>query len=106
MLVINKYLILLHSYDVIFIGKRWEFVWGEGSKDYSEKVIKSYICRHGSVVRNRMDNQQLSLPNLAAIHAGGSANNRNRTNIQFGRKVADLTFDSKFGLFTTYHTDS
>ena len=72
-------------------------MWGEGSKDYSEEVIKNYICRHGSIVleqRARNNNNargmggQLSLSNLASIHAGGST--RNSTDFQFGRKIVML----------------
>lgn len=71
------------------LGKRWEFVWGEGSKEYSEEVIKSYICRHGLIVQER-NNNQLSPKNLAAIHAGGSSANTNKTNRNFGVKVQKL----------------
>ena len=49
-------------------------MWGEGSKDYSEEVITSYLCRHGSIVEQRSD-RQLSIINVGAIHVGGSQNN-------------------------------
>ena len=75
------------------LGKRWEFVWGEGSKEYSEEVIKSYICRHGLIVQRNNDNQQPTPKNLAAIHAGGSRENKNRTNRIFGAKVQRLIND-------------
>ena len=68
-------------------------MWGEGSQSYSEEVIKTYICKHGSIVSQRY-NQQLSLPHLAAIHAGGST--ENRLYRQFGREVAILARMGKF----------
>ena len=81
------------------LGKRWEFVWGEGSKDYSEEVIRSFICKHGSIVQRRR-NQQLSLTNLAAIHAGGSSGNVD--NRQFGKEVAALAIMGKFRQLVSY----
>ena len=65
-------------------------MWGEGSKEYSEEVIRSYLCAHGLIVKKKMGNQQLSPTNLAAIHAGGSRANTNRTNRVFGKKVQRL----------------
>lgn len=76
------------------IGKRWEFVWGEGSKEYSEQVIRSYVCRHGSIIEKK-SNKQLSQQNLAAVHAGGSDQNTNKTNIEFARKLQRLINASK-----------
>lgn len=52
-----------------YIGKRFGFVWGEGSKNYSEMVIRSYLCRHGSDLRNPSG---IGLFTLAAIHHSGS----------------------------------
>ena len=71
-------------------------MWGEGSKDYSEEVIKSYLCKHGSMVVERSGND-LSLNSLGTIHVGGSKlrDFRNRTNINFGRKIASLARTSK-----------
>ena len=74
-------------------------MWGEGSKNYSEEVIKTYICKHGAIVEGRR-NQQLSVLNLAAIHAGGSSDNTRR--IDFGREVAALIRNGKFKLCNTY----
>ena len=71
-------------------------MWGEGSESYSEEVIKTYICKHGSIVSQRRNNQQLSLNNFGAIHAGGSTGNRQY--IPFGKKVANLTRMGKFRL--------
>ena len=86
----------VHQLLYILIGKRWEFVWGEGSKNYSEEVIRSYLCRHGSVVQRKKNDQQLSVTNLAAIHAGGSSGNKNRSSLRFGIKVRDSLINSKF----------
>ena len=63
-------------------------MWGEGSKNYSEEVIKTFICKHGAIVSQRFSGQQLSIVALAAIHAGGSTENRRYGS--FGRTVADL----------------
>ena len=52
-----------------YIGKRFEFVWGEGSKNYSEMIIRSYLCRHGS---NLKKSDNIGLFTLAAIHHSGS----------------------------------
>ena len=71
-------------------------MWGEGSESYSEEVIKTFICKHGSILSQRRNNDQLSLPNLAAIHAGGSTGNRQY--MLFGRKVANLIHMGKFRL--------
>ena len=74
-------------------------MWDEGSKDYSEEVIRSFICKHGSIVQRRC-NQQLSLTNLAAIHAGGSSGNVD--NRQFGKEVAALALMGKFRQLANY----
>lgn len=71
-------------------------MWGEGSESYSEEVIKTFICKHGSIVSQRRNNQQLGLNNLAAIHAGGSTGNV--LNRQFGVEVAQLARMGKFRL--------
>ena len=78
-------------------------MWGEGSKNYSEEVIKSYICRHGQIVMQRRMNNQLSIVNLAAIHVGGSSNNTKAPNRQFGARVASLLTRSKFKIFFSYN---
>ena len=78
------------------LGKRWEFVWGEGSKSYSEEVIRSYICRHGStMMRRRNRSRQFSIRGLAAIHAGGSIRVTNETKM-FVDKVWNLSRMGKF----------
>ena len=64
-------------------------VWGEGSRDYSEKVIRSYICKHLSIIMQR-SGQLANINTLGMIHRGGSTNYRNRTNIMFGRTVGHL----------------
>jgi len=71
-------------------------VWGEGSKNYSEEVVKSYICKHGTIIMEK-NNRQLSLNSLAAIHVGGSENLR--ANVMFGRKVRQLAIMGKFSLY-------
>ena len=71
-------------------------MWGEGSESYSEEVIKTFICKHGSIVSQRNHGQQLSIPNLATIHAGGSTENRQY--LPFGREVARLARMGEFRL--------
>ena len=83
----------MYLYSIL--GKRWEFVWGEGSKNYSEEVIRSYVCKHGLIVMRRRKND-LSKGNLAAIHAGGSSGNTDRINRKFGAKVFRLAFNGEF----------
>ena len=58
-------------------------MWDEGSKTYSE-VVKSYICKHGLLVQQRIG-RKLTRVRLAAIHAGGSANYT--ANVKFGKQV-------------------
>ena len=53
-----------------YIGKRFEFVWGEGSRNYSEMVIRSYLCRYGLDLNNP---ENINLFTLPAIHHSGSA---------------------------------
>ena len=65
------------------------------SKNYSEEVVKSYICLHGSIVQERRRNHQLSIVNLGAIYAGGSSNNNRANNLLFGRELAQLIFSGK-----------
>ena len=71
-------------------------MWGEGSESYSEEVIKTFICKHGSIVSQRNRGQQLTILNLAAIHAGGSTGYRLYR--QFAREVANLARMGKFRL--------
>ena len=88
-----------------YLGRRWEFVWGEGSRNYSEEVIKSYICRHGSIVEQRNDRKnkqrELNIVNLAAIHVGGSTGNI--ANRPYGLRVAKLVKEGRFSLLTYVH---
>lgn len=88
-------------YTCFYLGKRWEFVWGEGSRSYSEEVIKTFICKHGSMIQRRFNLQQLGLNKLAAIHAGARSSTRSRAYAQFGAKVANLTRFSKLRLLVT-----
>ena len=63
------------------------FVWGETGKNYSKEVIRSYICKHGSILQRRRG-MRLTIAGLAAIHAGGSS--FTRKNVLFGSRVAQL----------------
>ena len=73
----------------LFIGRRWEFVWGESGKNYSEEVIRSYICKHGpKFVRRLRSGVNITARILAIIHAIGSSElNARRNNFQFVRRV-------------------
>ena len=84
----------VYAYDLLFIGRRWEFVWGKGSKSYSEEVIESYLCKHGSIVEQRTG-RQLNISTLGAIYFGGSANYSSRENLQLGRQLAQLISNGK-----------
>lgn len=75
-------------------GRQWEFVWGEGSKIYSEEVIKSYICKHGSSIE-QASGRVLSRRALAAVHAGGSGSFRRAENRMFAREVLEVLRSSK-----------
>jgi len=64
---------------------RWGFVWGRGSQNYSEEVIKSYIC---SQARLRNSDRQLSYRALAGLHKGGFPQGlRQQTHKEFGMRV-------------------
>lgn len=76
---------------MIYVGKRFDFVWGEGSRNYSEMVIRSYVCRHAVNIGNP-DN--LHLYTLAAIHKTGS-NIRNEIAKQFRKMVQMADTKSK-----------
>ena len=70
--VCNDYLKLSTtiSWSILFyVGKRFGFAWGEGSKNYSEMVIRSYLCKHGEELRQPGN---IGLYTLAAIHHSGS----------------------------------
>ena len=73
----------------------YEFVWGSDSKNFSEDIVRSYICKHGMIVKER-SRRQLSRSNIAAIHKGGSANNTVLANRLFGRTVNAMYFQSKY----------
>ena len=49
-------------------GTTFEFVWGEGSKNYSEMVIRNYLCSQGEHLRRSL----AGIAALAAIHKGGA----------------------------------
>ena len=89
----NNY-ILTYVSHVFVKGKRWEFVWGVGSKEYSEGVIRSYICRQTS--QGRTD-RQFNVAILASIHARGSSSSMisNADLRAFGREVASLIHTGK-----------
>ena len=76
---------------MIYVGKRFDFVWGEGSRNYSEMVIRSYVCRHAVNIGNP-DN--LHLYTLAAIHKTG-ANIKNQIANQFKNMVRMANTESK-----------
>ena len=73
----------------------YEFVWGSGSKSYSEEVVRSYICKHGTIVKERRG-QQLGRVNIAAIHKGGSDNNTDPENRGFGVLVNRMYRQGKY----------
>ena len=87
------YIYIYIAISLLFIG-RWEFVWGKDSKNYSEEVIKSYLCKHGSIVQENTG-AQLTIVGLSAIYFGGSAEYRRRENTQLGRQLAQLIHDGK-----------
>ena len=76
-------------------------MWGEGSKNYSEEIIRSYLCKHTSLLQ-RGRNLPLTIVGLAAVHAGGSANFKSRANIWFGRLVARTLQSGNRKLVNTY----
>ena len=49
-------------------------MWGDFSDEYSRKVIRSYICYHGTIVKRRRGNRggQLNINTIIAIHKRGS----------------------------------
>ena len=76
---------------MIYVGKRFNFVWGEGSRNYSEMVIRSYVCRHAVNIGNPAG---LHLYTLAAIHKTGS-NIKNQIANQFRNTVQLADTESK-----------
>jgi len=76
---------------------RWDFVWGKDSRNYSEEVIKSYIC--GEAMK-RSGNSQLTPRALARLHKGGFENFKNKTLSPFGKTVTAI-FNN--GMFRCMH---
>ena len=73
-------------------------MWGKGSKNYSEEVIKSYLCRHGSMLRY---GSKLAIPGFdvlyfGALYFGGAANFKSRENLLLGRQLSQLIGNGKF----------
>ena len=58
----------MYIYTLCILGKGWQYVWGKGSKSYSEMIIKSYVCEH------RRSNNELSPVSVALIHRFGTVN--------------------------------
>ena len=56
------------------LGSVWKHVWGDFSDEYSRKVIRSYICYHGTIMKRRRGERlgQFSINSVAAIHKRGS----------------------------------
>ena len=69
-------------------------MWGGGSKTYSEQVVKSYICKHGSLIE-QASGRVLTRRTLAAVHAGGSDSFRRIENRMFAREVLEVLHSSK-----------
>ena len=67
-------------------GMRWSFVWGNGSRSYSEEVIKSYICREAMM---RSTSRQLSNKALAGLHKGGFPLGLRSGNTEFRNAVQE-----------------
>ena len=76
-------------------------MWGEGSKNYSEEIIRSYLCKHISLLQ-RGRGLTLTTVGLAALHAGGSANFGSRASVWFGRLVARTLQSGNRKLVNTY----
>ena len=55
-------------------GKTFGFVWGEGSKNYSEMVIRNYLCNQGENLGSNI----AGLGTLYAIHKDGAPLRDNR----------------------------
>ena len=79
------------SFCMIYVGKRYDFVWGKGSREYSEMVIRSYVCKHADDIMNP---RGVSLYTLAAIHKSGS-NIRNEIAREFRSNVSMADTTSK-----------
>ena len=79
------------SFCMIYVGKRYDFVWGKGSREYSEMVIRSYVCKHADDV---MKPGNLHLFSLAAIHKSGS-NTKDETAKKFRMNVIMANITSK-----------
>lgn len=93
---------MLFSYDLppqpyslyCTLGSVWKHVWGDFSDEYSRKVIRSYICYHGTIIRRRRGNRggQFSINAIAAIHKRGSQ----QSNVQsYVREVRTVYYSGK-----------
>ena len=87
-------------YNIIVLGSVWKHVWGDHGDEYSRKVIRSYLCYHGTILKRRLGGQFISIYPIAAIHRRGSSGPRDREFIQKFRSFYD---GGKFLFYSTLH---
>ena len=84
----------------VLLGSIWKHVWGSSGDEYSKQVIRSYICYHGTIVkqnRRRSRGGQLNINSIAAIHRGGSTDLRtsSRVHSNFISSVREMVQSGK-----------
>ena len=72
-------------------------MWGDHGDEYSRKVIRSYLCYHGTIILRDRSGGFASIYPIAAIHRRGSTGPRDREFIQNFRSFYDG------GKFIFYH---
>ena len=67
-------------------GKTFSNVWGQGSEEYSERVLRSYMG--GYATRRRLGRQPTD-EDIARIHNGGPNGYKNPKTLSFWKKVKE-----------------
>ena len=79
---------LIMQVYIFFQGKTWGFVWGKGSKSYSEEVVRNYVCRY------RFGAQRMIPALIATRHRFGPV--RRPDMGRFGRLIQGLINEGEF----------
>ena len=70
---------------IINIHSEYEDVWGEGSIEYSEKVLTAYVSNYA--IANRLGHPPTD-EDYARIHHGGPNGSSSSTTLEYWRKVS------------------
>lgn len=72
----------------------YEDVWGEGSIEYSEKVLTAYISLYA--IENRLGHKPTD-EDMARIHRGGPNGWYNSSTLEYWRKVSQVMNSGRLG---------